>query len=128
MAKRIEKYLTLSVITLMGGSIFLPILILFALLSATLISKASLTMIFALSLYLVSAHLVYKSPNKNKQKKIFAWSFSIIVHSGLILFVAPSLDIGISALALMVAEVCIAIVSTVGLLYVALNNQLYIRA
>jgi small-conductance mechanosensitive channel len=128
MAKKIEKYLIVSVVTLMGGSVFLPILMLFTLLSATSISTGTIKMLFALCLYMVSAHLVCKSPKKDKQKKIIAWSFSIFVHCGLILFVALSMNIGVSVLALMIAEGCIAIVSTVGLLYVALNDQLYIEA
>ncbi len=127
MAKKIEKYLILSVLFLMGGSIFLPILVLFTMLSATSISIGTMKMILALCLYLVSAHLVYKSPNKDKKKKIIAWSFSIFVHCGLILFVSLSMNLGFIGLALMMAEGCIAIVSIVGLLYVVLNNQLYIK-
>lgn len=80
-----------------------------------LLSTTTLKVIFWGLLYIFSIYLVYSLKGKNIKRRLASWSFSVLFHVSLLLYVEIVFDAGVAAFIIGIPETIIIFLSSIGL-------------
>lgn len=122
MEQRVAGWIT----DLVGGSVIAAILVVFAIFGVLefidsgfngLASTWSTRGFIVFLLYVFAIYLVASLKDQSIIRRVASWSFSLVFHLGLLVYVGFALDSGVIALVVAIPEIAIAILSGIGLAY-----------